>query len=37
VASHNSLRALVKYVENIPEKDIINLEIPSGGIKKYEL
>jgi len=37
VASHNSLRALVKYVENIPEKDIINLEIPSGGIKEYEL
>ncbi len=36
VASHNSLRALVKYLENISDKDIINLEIPVGSIKTYE-
>jgi 2,3-bisphosphoglycerate-dependent phosphoglycerate mutase len=37
VASHNSLRALVKYLENISEEDIINLEISTGEIKKYEI
>ncbi len=36
VASHNSLRAIVKYIENIPDKEIINLEIPFGAIIKYE-
>ena len=35
VASHNSLRALVKYLENISDKDIINLEIPTGSLKEY--
>lgn len=35
VASHNSLRALVKYLENISDKDIINLEIPYGGLREY--
>lgn len=35
VASHNSLRALVKYLEKISDDDIINLEIPYGGIKEY--
>lgn len=35
VASHNSLRALVKYLENISDQDIINLEIPYGGLKEY--
>ena len=37
VASHNSLRALVKYLENIREEDIINLELPSGSIREYNL
>jgi 2,3-bisphosphoglycerate-dependent phosphoglycerate mutase len=36
VASHNSLRALVKYLEKIPDKDIINLEIPPGSLKEYD-
>jgi len=36
VASHNSLRALVKYIEKIPNKEIINLEIPVGTLIKYE-
>jgi len=37
VASHNSLRALVKHLENISEEDIINLEIPTGSIKEYDI
>lgn len=36
VASHNSLRAIVKYLENISEKDIINLELPFGALVKYD-
>jgi 2,3-bisphosphoglycerate-dependent phosphoglycerate mutase len=36
VASHNSLRAIVKYIEKISEKDIINLEIPYAGLLNYE-
>lgn len=36
VASHNSLRSIVKYIEGISDKDIINLEIPYAGIIKYE-
>ena len=35
VASHNSLRALVKYLENISDEEIINLEIPTGSLKEY--
>ncbi|MDD2731705.1 MAG: histidine phosphatase family protein [Candidatus Pacebacteria bacterium] len=37
VASHNSLRALLKHIEKVPDKDIINYEIPFGGLIKYEL
>ena len=37
VASHNSLRAIIKYIEKISDKDIINVEIPYGGIIVYEL
>jgi 2,3-bisphosphoglycerate-dependent phosphoglycerate mutase len=36
VASHNSLRALVKYLEKIPDEEIINLEIPTASIREYE-
>ncbi len=36
VASHNSLRAIVKYVEKISDKEIINLEIPYSGLIEYE-
>lgn len=36
VASHNSLRALVKYIEKIKDKDIANMEIDYGGLIKYE-
>ncbi|OGZ22478.1 MAG: hypothetical protein A3A08_01155 [Candidatus Nealsonbacteria bacterium RIFCSPLOWO2_01_FULL_41_9] len=35
VASHNSLRALVKYIEKISEDDIINIEIKPGEFKIY--
>jgi len=37
VASHNSLRAIVKYIEKISDKEIANLEIPYAGIIEYEL
>jgi len=37
VASHNSLRAIVKYIENLPDKKIIDLELPFGSLVKYEL
>jgi len=36
VASHNSLRAIVKYIEKIPDEKIINLELPFGALVKYE-
>jgi 2,3-bisphosphoglycerate-dependent phosphoglycerate mutase len=36
VASHNALRAIVKYIEKVSDQDIINLEIPYAGIIKYE-
>jgi len=36
VASHNSLRAIVKYIENVSDEDIINLELPFGGLSEYE-
>lgn len=37
VASHNSLRAIVKYLEKISDQDIINLEIDYGGLLEYQL
>ena len=36
VASHNSLRALVKYIEKITDQDILNTELASGELKVYE-
>jgi 2,3-bisphosphoglycerate-dependent phosphoglycerate mutase len=36
VASHNSLRALVKHIEKVPDKEIINMEIPTATLIKYE-
>ncbi len=36
VASHNSLRAVIKYIEKISDKDIIGVEVPYGGLIKYE-
>ena len=36
VASHNSLRAVVKYVENISDNDIAELELPFGALITYE-
>jgi len=36
VASHNALRAIVKYIEKVSDQDIINLEIPYGGAIVYE-
>jgi len=36
VASHNSARAVIKYVEKISDKDIIKVEMPFGGMLVYE-
>jgi 2,3-bisphosphoglycerate-dependent phosphoglycerate mutase len=36
VASHNSARAIIKYVEKISDRDIINVEMPFGGLLQYE-
>jgi 2,3-bisphosphoglycerate-dependent phosphoglycerate mutase len=38
IAAHgNSLRALVKYLDNIPENEITELNIPTGMPLVYEL
>jgi len=37
VASHNSLRALVKYLDKISDEDIIGFEMPTASIKEYDL
>jgi len=36
IASHNSLRAIIKHIEKISDKDIIDVEVPYGGLIKYE-
>ena len=36
VGSHNSLRAIVKYIENISDEAVSNLELPFGSLTKYE-
>jgi 2,3-bisphosphoglycerate-dependent phosphoglycerate mutase len=36
VASHNSLRAIMKYVEKISDDKIIEVEIPYGGVTIYD-
>jgi 2,3-bisphosphoglycerate-dependent phosphoglycerate mutase len=38
VSAHgNSLRALVKYLDNITDQDIVSLNIPNGEPLVYEL
>jgi 2,3-bisphosphoglycerate-dependent phosphoglycerate mutase len=38
IAAHgNSLRALVKYLDNIPDSEIVGLNIPTGIPLVYEL
>jgi 2,3-bisphosphoglycerate-dependent phosphoglycerate mutase len=36
VLSHNPLRALIKYIEKIPDEEIINVEVPFAGLIKYD-
>lgn len=36
VAHGNSLRAIVKYLDNVSEKDIVNLNIPTSVPLVYE-
>ena len=35
-ASHHSLRAIVKYIENIPDEQMINVELGFGSLTQYE-
>ena len=37
VAHGNSLRGLIKYLDNISDNDIVSLEIPTGTPIIYEL
>lgn len=38
VVSHgNAIRALIKYIENIPDEDIKNMEMLFGGVLIYEV
>ena len=37
VAHGNSLRGLIKYLDNISDEEIVNLEIPTGNPLVYEL
>ena len=38
IAAHgNSLRALVKYLDNISDEDIVGINIPTGIPQVYEL
>lgn len=36
VASHNSLRAIIKHIEKIADQDIINTEMAYGELRVYE-
>ncbi len=36
VASHHSLRAIVKYIEGIPDSDMIHVELGFGSLTSYE-
>ena len=37
VASHNALRSIIKYIEKISDKDIVDIEMPYGGMKEYDV
>ena len=36
VASHNSLRAILKHIENISDEDIAGVELPFGALVSYD-
>ena len=36
VASHNSLRALIKYIEGVSDEKITNVELGFGALLEYE-
>ena len=37
VAHGNSLRSIIKYLENISDEDIMNIELPTGVPYVYEM
>ncbi|MDO8530102.1 MAG: histidine phosphatase family protein [bacterium] len=36
VSSHHPLRAIIKYIENIPAEKMVEVEIPFAGLVEYE-
>ena len=36
VGSHNALRSIIKHIEKVSDKDISKIEVPYGGLIKYE-
>lgn len=36
VSSHHPLRAIIKYIENIPVEQMVQVEIPFAGLVQYE-
>ena len=36
VSSGNALRSIIKYIDDIPDEDIINFEVPFGALLKYD-
>ena len=36
VSSHNPLRALIKHIEGMSDKDILYVEVPFGGLMEYD-
>ncbi len=37
VSHGNAIRALIKYIENVPDEGMVTIEMPFGGILIYEL
>ncbi len=38
IAAHgNSLRALIKYLDNVPDKEIVELNLPTGKKKENDI
>lgn len=37
VSHGNAIRALVKYIENIPDSEVVNIEMLFGGVLIYEI
>ena len=36
VSSHNALRAIIKYIDNVPKKDVMGIEMEPGTMIRYD-